>query len=396
MWDNVTLPTPEKYTWHALDWVQRFLFAPDVVRRARDGVFAAEAVATEITQFRTIPQSPPYHAEGVMVIDHVHRLLQAIEAIVAGARLLQIEELARERDLHDAIIEIEEIIRENAATLSAFAVLHDLAKAQTLSFSAPEGSQGAAEGFATERLSSDQLAIQYGKLVRRHELQLTDTQPWNVAIDFYKSYQIQVHYDGHAKAGVSEEYEEARTAVEDLYRLTARDRGLLRYLIRYHIDVLELFTGGVNPAKYEALMARASKQGFDADDVLDLQAAVLLLDACLGSLRYDDGQLVISFAPFLAMLRSEPEAAPARTARREERKRKAEKKTFRRLLTDHELDAETVIETLQLPIGKERGDVIQAIHAAVKTGTAISQDLPGEMVKRIHRAHTLYQSQQAR
>ena len=91
-----------------LDWVNDELFHSDIIRQAEDTFLQAAKQFPEIARFQTTPQSAPWHCEGPVLSDHVKRILAGIYAIVNGAQLLEIEELAREKSLAGEIYEMQE------------------------------------------------------------------------------------------------------------------------------------------------------------------------------------------------------------------------------------------------------------------------------------------------
>ena len=88
MWEVFETTQKKPETAFFDDWINQQLRNPTIMRRVRDAYFEAEAVAPELTLLRTTAQSPPYHAEGPMVIDHLERMLAGFFAIVDGKSLL--------------------------------------------------------------------------------------------------------------------------------------------------------------------------------------------------------------------------------------------------------------------------------------------------------------------
>ncbi len=395
MWDAFETKQQQPETAFFDAWIEDAAHTPDIVRDVRDAVFAAEAVAPEVTMLRTTPQSPPYHAEGPMVIDHLERMLTGLFAIVQGRSLLHIEEFAREQSWHPMLHELEQTIREQAATLEAFVFVHDLAKASTISFESPAGSVGAGEGFVKDaRLDADVLSTRYGKLVRAFE---ASHEPEDAAIlvqGFYDQQHIRVHYYGHASEVMNDRYDTAREALSDHFRLTDRDREMLALMVRSHIDVIKFFNHGPDPAKMSLLVKRANKVGLDGDDVLDLQLAALLLDTTIGSLRYEEGRSWVDVDPVEGFLQSELHGAPGRHQRRVDRLQEQERRALKGAMERAGIDAMQIIEMLDLPVGPGRAQVLQDIARLVEhASTPIPlQTYPTQIVQGIARARALYQS----
>lgn len=399
MWDSfeTNQQTPETDFFDT--WIEAAGRTPEIIRNVRDAVFAAEAVAPEVTMLRTTPQSPPYHAEGPMVIDHLERMLIGLFAIMHGRSLLHIEEFAREQAWHPMLHELEQTIREHPATLEAFVFMHDLAKASTISFASPAGSDGAGEGFVKEaRLAPEVLSARYGKLVRAFEAQHDPEDAARLVQGFYDQQQIRVHYYGHATQVMNDQYDVAREALSDHYRLTDRDREVLALMIRSHIDVIKFFSHGPDPAKMSLLIKRANKVGLDGDDVLDLQLAALLLDTTIGSLRYQEGRSWVDIDPVRGFVQSEQLGAPQRHTRRLVRLQTQKQRALKSAMERGGIDAMQVIELLGLPVGPERAEILQDIRRLVEqVSTPIPlQTYPTPIVQGIARARALYQSENRR
>lgn len=396
MWDVFETQQKKPETVFFDAWMRDKQSRADIVRQVRDAVFAAEALAPEVTALRTTSQSAPYHAEGPTVMDHLERILTGFFAIVGGASLLEIEEFAREQSWYPVLREIEETIREQAATLEAFVFIHDLAKASTLSFDSPSGSKGAAEGFVKEgRLDIEVLNQRYLKLVRAASNE--QMSPEERARWAYDTYKTRVHFYGHATAVLTDEYNRARSALCDAYRLTGRDRALLALLVRSHIDVIHFFNRGVDPAKMRVLERRANKVGLDAQDVIDLQLACLLLDTTFGSLRYEDGRTWIDTNPIVGFIQSEQMGLPYRQQRRLERLEQADRRVLKEAMAASGIDAQTVIDRLTLPIGPRRGEVLHEITQYVRSlDCQIDQgQYPSDILEGILQARALYQSKKS-
>ena len=396
MWDVFEAKQHQPETAFFDEWMRKIQSRPEIVRQVRDAVFEAEAVAPEVTTLRTTSQSAPFHAEGPTVIHHLERMLAGLFAIVGGASLLEIEEFAREQVWHPLLRELEETIREQAATLEAFVFIHDLAKASTLSFDSPAGSQGASEGFLKDAaLPVTSLNQRYQKLIRAaaHE----QMSPQEQARWAYDTYKTRVHYYGHAKVVLEDLYNNAWEALCDLYRLTGRDREMLALLVRSHIDVIHFFNRGVDPAKMSVLERRANKLGLDAEDVIDLQLACLLLDTTFGSLRYEDSRTWIDTDPIIGFIQSEQQGLPHRTHRRLERLEQQDRRVLKAAMEAAGIDAQTLIERLELPIGPKRGEVLHDVARYVRASEHRINpgEYPNDVLQGIIRARALYQSKKS-
>ena len=395
MWDAHEIQsTPPRETQRFFDWMESRRENEEITRQSRDAILRAEGRITSLTLLRQTPQSSPYHSEGMTVIDHIERMLVGLFGIVGGARLVDVEEFARERHLRAELEELESVIREQAATLEAFCLLHDLAKAQTVSLDAPDGSRGAAEGFTKDsKLSEKEKAARYLKLIRAYGAE-HEIEGYDLTTKFYGEYGIRVHYYNHEREVLEDRYDDDRLAVENLLRLTSRDQQILSLLIRHHNEALMAYPKGPNPKAYKLMMSRANKAGLDADDVMDLQLAALFLDNVAGSLPYYDGRFSPDTHAVIHMLESERAVAPHRLERREERMAEADRKAFKRLLKESKLEAEQIFRELDVAFGPERGKIMDEVHALVKDPDrpVDEQRFSPAITSNIQRARTLYQS----
>ncbi len=397
MWETLPIKKQEA---HArpffLSWTES-IATKERTRRAEDTLIRLESDVPEIRQFRTTPQSPPWHSEGPFVIDHIRRILIGLYAVTDGEDLLEVEELAREKHHHPELVELQETIREHAATLEAFALLHDIAKPQQLFFNAPASSRGEVEGYRQRdqdhvRRASDRDRETYRKLVEAMSAGNPELSPSELAARFFDQYEIRAHYHGHDRVGASDTFLAQREFVSDRYRLPARDRAMLTFAIRHHIDVFHFFKNGPNPEKYNLLIARADKQGFDADDALDFLLAGIFLDATMGGLIYLEGQFSCDQGILFNMLESEALARGERRTRRRERQNAKREEVFRQMLKEVGLGSEDIFALLSTPFGPERAEIVAKVEDLVRRQNAdIHFSLQGEeMTKRIKLARASF------
>jgi len=382
-----------KETYPFLEWMDRFVLTEENLRQARDVMYELEAQVSELSQVHRTPQSANHHAEGPMMTNHIENMIAGIFAICEGkVSLSQIEEFAREKHFKNEIAELEDVICENAATLKAFTMLHDIAKYDTISFSSPAGSKGAAEGFSKDsRLDKSALIDRYLKLLNAFKVDLPDLDSRQVAIDFYKEFEIKVHYKGHAKVAVSDKYEEVRNTVEDLCRLTARDREILALTIKYHIEVMDFIGDKPDGARYSYLQRVGQRSGIDGNDLLDVQTAALLLDALIGSIGYQDGALVPDIELVLNMLRSEELAVVERRHARVKKIENKKQSEFKKMLESVGLGGGDVFKLLDIPFGPGRAGIIDKVQNAVKTGDLSELgEYKDKLYSKVQQAHLLY------
>lgn len=316
--------------------------------------------ASPLGRLRTTPQTPPFHAEGEVVADHVKRMLMILDAVAQGATLAVIEECARERDYLLEFHALEQSLKTHAAFLAAYAVCHDLAKADTARFDALPGSLGASEGFTsrtTEPASEGELA-RYDKLRRAYAASGSSQL-------MSDKYGIVVHCEHHARQGASDAYASTREAVLNELGVPLSQAKLLTELIRGHMDVISTLSQGPDPVKYKAWAAIAERAGLHLPVYLEMLPATLCLDAVLGSLLYKQGAYMVQIELLLHLFASERQAFPERHAAREEALRRGRKQAVVETLQEAGIDADSVFALLKTPLGPVRGQIMRQIHELI-------------------------------
>ncbi len=397
MWEEIKTKQKDKDSRFLLEWLDRVVLQPKYLNAAEDIFLSVSQKVPEVGLCRRTPQSAPWHTEGPTVADGIVRMLAAILAIVDGETLFDVEEFKSHKDLFLEIKEMEETIRERAATLEAYSCIHDIAKPKVVTFSAPPGSRGEREGFTsgrqpkTEDQTEHDMAL-YLKLFRAFEAKHTNLNKSELMAAFYDEYEISIHYWGHAGLGASDEFLEAREAVADFFRLTETDRVLLTFMTRYHMDVLDFFKISPNEKKFELMVSRANKFGLDGDDALDAMLAATFLDSTVGSLVYQDNDYLVRTEAIFNWLYSEQRAVPLRRLRRAEAASRAQKKKIMQVLAEAKLSPEEVFELLEVGIGPERGRVMEEIYALVqdRTRTIDFKDKTGLIASQIETARNIF------
>lgn len=336
---------------------------------------SAEAIP-EVAALKRTPQGAPWHCEGPFVADHIVRILTAVEHVLAGAELSEIEEFAREKDLILDINALTATIRKYARFLRAYALAHDLAKADTLRFDAQEGSEGEREGFAAhsrriEATATEAEVHRYDKLWRAFLAHEPEGKAISASVaDFYVKTGIGVHYSRHATVGASAAYAPARDAILRQCVVPLSYARLLTELVRLHLDLLGAFGCGEDENMIRVFVARARQTGLSSEVFADLLPAILFLDAVAGSILSKDGKLMAQTEMLINYLRAERLAFPDRQAARERAATQAKKQAREAVLAACGLSAEEVFDLLQTPIGPIRGTVMRAITAALDDPTA--------------------------
>ncbi|MFH1711666.1 MAG: hypothetical protein ABH846_00310 [Patescibacteria group bacterium] len=370
MWETIPKKQIVRETSFFLDWLAKRVLIESNLRKSKETLLEAQRLAPEHKSLETTPQGAPWHAEGAVVARHVERILAGLFAIVDGESLLDIEEFSRHKNLHHEIEELEQIIREHAATLQAFALLHDLGKAVTVSFEAPTDSKGAAEGFFQNKYRRSEQATEterhtYLKLVKAMQVKNPDLNEEEVMAKFYDEYEIIAHFYRHAPISAGQQFAEAREKICDKLRLSARERRLLEFTIRHHIEVIHAFAKRPEPSKFRTYTAKANKAGFDADDALDFMLAALFLDTAVGSLRYEEGIFDVDLRPTVNFLLSEEMLLPQRREQRRSKIELQKTRAFKQMLNDSGLEPEEVFKVLGTPFTAERGKIMQEIYQLI-------------------------------
>lgn len=380
-----------------LRWLEDDVLTDDRLNQAQKILVEAGLQTPELQKFDHCPQSAPWHCEGIFVRFHIERMLAGLLGILEGQSLLSVEELVGEKYWRQEILKLEETIRASAATLQAFTLLHDIAKPAVVSFDSSANSKGAVEGFAQHkhRLNvSANMAEQvlYFKLFRAFELAHQELSGGELLAKFFKEYQIETHYLGHARAALKPEYRGARTAIELNLHLEPRDAQLLAFAMENHIDVLDFFSKGPDVSKFELLIARANKMKLDASEALDVLLACVFLDSAIGSLASRDNKFVVDLESIFNFWRSEELAAPARRAKRREEIRLAQKREFKALLKMAGLSSDEVFQLTKIPFGRGRKELVEAIDELVKNPSLpIPESLQNkEILKRLTKAQKLF------
>ncbi|MDG1950870.1 MAG: hypothetical protein P8J32_08725 [bacterium] len=323
----------------------------------------------------TTPQDIRYHAEGPMLRDHVRLILTGLFAIMEGEfRLLDVEEFRRLKGYETEFEDLELVIKENIGFLQVFAMCHDVAKYLTVTFSAPEGSLGAKEGFATQWSDHfDEAALQraqaredYWRLYHTFAASHPHLPERDIQAQFYSVYQIQVHYHRHGRAIYVPVYEALVDRFCQAYQLPGRDHDMMLDLISHHMEVITDFEAGVNPTKIQRYVTLARKRGYDPDDYIDLMQACLFIDAVVGSKRLGARGCKNEPAALIHCLQSEHNLAPWR---REERLRVRKDRKFRernQVFKEVGLDGLALMDLLKMDPGPEFGIQLRRIHAAIQ------------------------------
>ncbi len=320
------------------------------------------------------PQSPDKHAEGPRVNDHIRLMLASLYAIVDGRlKLLEIEEFARMKGYEGEIEEIENTIKERAAWYEVFALMHDLAKGPTVRFIPAPESLGQELGFGTLKAGWDEIGGEerlvwqktYDDLYAGFAATRVGEKRQMIQVEFFKKYGISVSNWGHAKAIYKPHLEELIRACAKEYRLSDFDTDLLVDIIAMHLEPLVRFRKGAEPKDYDYLLAHANRQGYDADDYLDLLQGCVLLDMVLG--RQAVGPYGYWHDPVTLenMLRAEHDWAPWKKEAGVKQKEQEADKIKKQVMKEFGLDGSSIMSLTGMTPGPELGKLLKDIKRAI-------------------------------
>lgn len=369
-------------------------------KHAESFLEAVEEQEPLIAESLRTPQDVRYHAEGPFMRDHVRLMLMFLFGLVEEkAHLIDIEEFRRMKGYEGEIDELEELIKENISLFQVFALCHDVAKWQTITFTSRNGFKGEALGFHTphahhfDEAAHERAQKRAAYLELYSEFSRTEFRgaPRETQRQFYLVYGIDAHYPGHARKIHAPVFEDVLDRMCRANRLPPRDRDLLDDLIAHHLEVVDDFSQP-QPSRMHRYLQLASHRGYDADDYIDLMQGCLLLDM-VGSKRSNVRGSWHDPTAFINCLKSEHDWAPYRRAQKEVLRAQEEKKKRNRVLKEVGLDGVALLELLGMEPGAEFGRALRRIHAAIlgqgempELGQNANQEIEGrtgEFYKRI-------------
>ncbi|MFH1252988.1 MAG: hypothetical protein V1664_01500 [Candidatus Uhrbacteria bacterium] len=344
--------------------------------------------------FLLCPQSADTHAEGPLVEDHLQLMRQVLLAVVEGKlHLGDIEEFRRLKGFAGEFDEIEETIKEKAASLEVFILCHDLGKPETICFAAHEGSEGANKGFhdsLSDILTHDNKnrtvkIKRYNQEYKKFVTTFDSSEEAYAA--FLSSHQISISYPGYAAAIAQPKFREALTKISLEFRLTAEDTEDVFHLILLHEKVLNDFLSKASSAAYNHLIKYALKYGRDTDDFLDLLLAATFLEIC-GAPRLKAHGITYDAVVINNFLVSEHESLPGKRGERLKKRRDKQLKVERTRFREAGLDGNDLMKLLGMKPGPEFGKILIAIQMFAKGETAIPvipETAKAELFKRVEK-----------
>lgn len=310
------------------------LYLADALKKIERDALLSERAETVLNEWEhetlfaklyETPQSPPHHAEGPTVRSHLHRMLVGLFAIVEGKlSVLEVEEFARVKGYTDEFREMEQTIKEHAATFEVFALVHDVGK----QFCVTQDETGRA------------------------------------------------HYLGHEKEIHRGEVRELLGRLAVHYRLSDRDVDYLMPLISFHLEPMRRLQKGHDPKHVRLLEAIATKEGLDADDFIDLLQAAAFLDQVIGSVP---GEV----EPLIRFFLAEAEHAPWKRARKDEQKALQKRQEAQRVFHTVGLDGEGVMKLTGMRPSRDLGALLQAVQGAARGEREVDKHWSRELQQRV-------------
>lgn len=358
-------------------------------KQGRDEPLFLEAMST--------PQTPTYHAEGPFLRDHVRTILMVFFAVVDGRiHLTDIEEFRSLKGYEGEIEELEELVKEQAGFFQAFALCHDLGKAQTIVFQAPRGSALEKNGFVAEAGEARHpfSVAQRRTMLRRYQEHFdqftkahADLSQEGQYLAWFAKEQITIHFPGHSEAMFSPVLRSVISRIAGNLGVPEKGIQLLEDIIAQHLEPLKDFIQ-VRAVQIRKYFRFAQEYGFDGDDFLDMLQAAVFLDSVCGSIRYSHGKKWHDPSVLINFLRSEYEYDPARVGKKILAREQDEKLRRNKVFRDVGLDGAGLMTLLQMKPGPSFGKQLADIQGAVLGGgdlPSVSPSINTELSRRMER-----------
>ncbi len=352
------------------------MFSVGRIEMAQASVDAACTEIPALAQLRGTPHTPPYHAEGPWVTDHIVRMFAAIDAIEHGVTFVHCGDLGTDVVFQFALADAERAIALSPNMFRAFALMHNIAKHDRLLLVADPGTPGEGEGFAR----SITRAVSYSTA--------TEVRRFDTLRRAGLGGGIVATFDDADRAVVAPQYLRTHEAIVRHCGLAHAFVKFLTELCWSHQDVARLFVEPENDSAFAIFPARAGKAGLNTEKFLDALLAIALLDHDLGRIVVPETR---HFAVSRAFARAEHAVVPARHAAREARHRHAQKLRVKAILEDAGIAPEILFAQCGVGHGPERGEVMQRVYAVIRGETDAASFGPHAawVETRAHRAAAL-------
>lgn len=359
----------------SMDLALRRIATPERLARVEETLARADASEPLFHDMLRTPQTPPYHAEGPTVRDHLACALTAFYAILEGdLHLIDLEEFRRLKGYEGEIDELEETLKEEAAFFEAFILCHDAPKWATVSFEAePDSSFREVFALSPSHYWKDEGVAERAKMRATYVAAFKTfayahrgLAPAELGVQFYEQARVRTHYNGHAPLVHAPVYHALLTRTAEHYRLIDRDREMLEDVIAHHMDPIGDFCASHAATSIPKYISFAQDRGYDPDDYLDTLQAAVLLDGVFGSRRSEGGILHASHELITNFLRAEHDHAPHRRVEKEVKREAEREKQRQKRFREVGLDGVSLMELLKMEPGPAFGNLLRTVQSSVQ------------------------------
>lgn len=337
-----------------------------------------------IREMLACPQTPPEHLEGPTVLHHIRAMLMGLAVVVEDREdLSRIEELAP-RGFEAEVREVGQVMREHAATLRAFCLLHDLGKPRVLQFVTRRNVH--AEHPAI--LEGGNPRIAFESLWTSYRSQQAEVSTEEAMIGFYTSYGIEATYPAAAHQIFAPMFESSVRLVAQQQRLSASELGRLLVLIELH-ETIRAHAAEHRHDVIGLVRHLAQQRGQDASVLLDLVEATVLLEDAFGRLRLGLSGAHHDASAFAHVLtdrrRADPERAEALT-QTQGRRSKQERQAWLRQM---HLDGNALKPIFSGLSGPQFGAMLARVQETAfgqRPLWELADEIPRELVERVQKA----------
>jgi hypothetical protein len=347
------------------------------------------------------PQSADCHAEGPFIEDHLKLMWQILMAVVNGElHLCDIEELRRLKDLAGELDEIEDTIKEKAASLEVFILCHDLGKSETVHFSAQPNSEGSnkklhnnfSDVWKLNNSDRTKNVARYNEEYKKFATTFSGASAQEIHAAFFSLHQVTITHPGFTHTIVKPRFKKFFDYECEARRLTTEDAEDVFRTIFLQEKLIHDFSQGVNVSAHCYLSKYAIKYGRDVDDFLDLLLATLFLEVCASPKLMAHG-IFYDISSVVNFLLSEHEALPGKREERIKKRQKKKLKIEREKFRQAKLDGNDLMKLFQMKPGREFGKLLAEVQIFAKNQGVMPAGVPetakAELFRRIEKFRNL-------
>ncbi|MDA1038355.1 MAG: hypothetical protein O2877_01550 [bacterium] len=320
-----------------------------------------------------LPQSADSHAEGHVVLHHVHASLRFLFALLDGkVKLSGIVEFAHMRGFEAELQEIGMVINEHVATLRSVLLGAQLGKNEALRFVARPGSVGEVKGFPVSLHRAwvdDDIAGHleayrdiFSAWTREHS---TDTAV-DLSVSFFMATQISIIYPGFGKYIVDKEIAATFLLIGKEERLSQHEARYAEEVILLLDEVETLFSARSDAGAYERLSHLVLAHGIDVEPFMRILQAASLLLFVVGQKHFSPHGTWHNSSLIENFLHAENAGAPLARIRAEDRRKLEEKRAWNRVFHEEGLDGHGLMVLLGVQPGKELGMLLKNVQAMAR------------------------------